>query len=77
MVGANCPSVARFDVIIVTQKSPSTKTGTCIYLMCYACKLKLWRHSQVVRQRSAKPLSPGSNPGAAFKKEAKQCKGFR
>ncbi len=25
------------------------------------------RHSQVVRQRSAKPLYPGSNPGAASK----------
>ena len=25
-----------------------------------------WRHSQVVRQRSAKPLSPSSNLGAAF-----------
>ena len=24
------------------------------------------RHSQVVRQRSAKPLFPGSNPGGAF-----------
>ncbi len=24
-----------------------------------------WRHSQVVRQRSAKPLFPGSNPGVA------------
>ncbi len=28
----------------------------------------IWRHSQVVRQRSAKPLSPGSNPGGASKK---------
>jgi hypothetical protein len=26
----------------------------------------LRRHSQVVRQRSAKPPSPGSNPGVAF-----------
>ena len=26
---------------------------------------QLWRHSQVVRQRSAKPLLPGSNPGVA------------
>ncbi len=25
----------------------------------------VWRHSQVVRQRSAKPLSPSSNLGAA------------
>jgi hypothetical protein len=25
-----------------------------------------WRHSQVERRRSAKPLSPGSNPGAAL-----------
>ena len=28
----------------------------------------MWRHSQVVRQRSATPLSPGSNPGDASKK---------
>ena len=27
-----------------------------------------WRYSQVVRPRSAKPLSPGSNPGGASKK---------
>ena len=26
---------------------------------------KFWRHSQVVRHRSAKPLFPGSNPGVA------------
>ena len=26
---------------------------------------RIWRHSQVVRQRSAKPLFPGSNPGVA------------
>ena len=26
-----------------------------------------WHHSQVVRQRSAKPLCPGSNPGVASK----------
>lgn len=25
-----------------------------------------WRHSQAVRQRSAKPLFPGSNPGVAL-----------
>ena len=29
-------------------------------------------HSQVVRQRSAKPLSPGSNPGVASKKFRKR-----
>ncbi len=28
-------------------------------------ELRMRRHSQVVRQRSAKPLFPGSNPGAA------------
>ena len=27
----------------------------------------LWRYSQVVRPGSAKPLSPGSNPGGASK----------
>ena len=29
----------------------------------------LWRHSQVVRQGSAKPSRPGSNPGGASKKQ--------
>ena len=29
---------------------------------------QVWRYSQVVRQRSAKPLFPGSNPGDASKK---------
>jgi small subunit ribosomal protein S20 len=29
-----------------------------------------WRHSQVERQRSAKPLSPGSNPGAALEEKS-------
>ena len=28
----------------------------------------IWRHSQAVRQRSAKPLFPGSIPGGASKK---------
>ena len=28
-----------------------------------------WRYSQVVRQGSAKPLCPGSNPGGASKKK--------
>ena len=28
-------------------------------------KISIWRHSQVVRHRSAKPLCPGSNPGGA------------
>ena len=28
----------------------------------------LWRYSQAVRPRSAKPLCPGSNPGGASKK---------
>ena len=30
----------------------------------------IWRHSQVVRHGSAKPLSPGSNPGDASKTKA-------
>ena len=29
---------------------------------------RIWHHSQVVRQRSAKPLRPGSNPGGASRK---------
>ena len=29
-----------------------------------------WHHSQVVRQRSAKPLRPGSNPGGASKERS-------
>ena len=33
-----------------------------------------WRHSQVVRQRSAKPLSPSSNLGAASIKKDKPSK---
>ena len=32
-----------------------------------ACKL-IWRHSQVVRQRTANPRFPGSNPGDASRK---------
>ena len=33
------------------------------------CKINiLWRHSQVVRQRSAKPLFPSSNLGGASRK---------
>ncbi len=31
---------------------------------------RIWRHSQVVRQRSAKPLFPGSNPGGASKQKS-------
>ena len=31
----------------------------------------IWRHSQVVRHGSAKPLSPGSNPGDASKKKSR------
>lgn len=30
----------------------------------------IWRHSQVVRQRSAKPLFPSSNLGVASREEA-------
>ena len=30
----------------------------------------IWHHGQVVRHGSAKPLSPGSNPGGASKKES-------
>ena len=33
-------------------------------------------HSQVVRQRSAKPLRPGSNPGGASKKSCTQVRDF-
>ena len=35
-----------------------------------------WWHSQVVRHRSAKPLSPGSNPGATSKKPLSSLRGF-
>jgi hypothetical protein len=38
---------------------------TCAISLCPANKLG--RHSQVVRRGSAKPLFPGSNPGAASK----------
>jgi hypothetical protein len=35
--------------------------------MVSPCRIhcQIWRHSQVVRHGSAKPLSPGSNPGAS------------
>jgi hypothetical protein len=33
----------------------------------------LWRHSQVVRQRSAKPPFSGSNPDAASRSNLKAC----
>ena len=33
----------------------------------YSSALFFWRYSQVVRQGSAKPLFPGSNPGGASK----------
>ena len=33
----------------------------------FGAKAPLRRHSQAVRQRSAKPLFPGSNPGVASK----------
>ncbi len=37
-----------------------------IVFFCIVVTFLVRRHSQVVRQRSAKPLSPGSNPGVAF-----------
>ena len=36
-----------------------------------------WRHSQVVRQRSAKPLFSGSNPDAASIRKDKGLQGFQ
>ena len=33
--------------------------------------LQIWYHRQAVRQRSAKPLFPGSNPGGTSKKQGK------
>ena len=41
---------------------PSQQIGCCFSV------LYIWRHSQVVRQRSAKPLFPSSNLGVASKK---------
>ena len=35
----------------------------------------IWHHSQVVRQRSAKPLCPGSNPGGASTKRKSSTEG--
>ena len=33
--------------------------------------LQIWYHRQAVRQRSAKPLFPGSNPGGTSKTQGK------
>ena len=38
--------------------------------MRFNIRFKRWRHSQVVRQRSAKPLFPSSNLGGASKSES-------
>ena len=43
---------------------PAPNIRTAFYFRRRAEK---WRYSQVVRPRSAKPLSPGSNPGGASK----------
>ena len=41
-----------------------------------ACKL-IWRHSQVVRQRTANPRFPGSNPGdASRRRKTRFCVSF-
>gem|GEM_PF-6933005 len=40
----------------------------CFRLACEAYYIALWHHSQVVRQRSAKPLFPSPSLGGASKK---------
>ena len=39
-----------------------------VFILIFADEASRRRYSQVVRPRSAKPLSPGSNPGGATKK---------
>ena len=46
----------------VASSSLVTRSNFLLELLC-----SMWCHSQVVRQRSAKPLRPGSNPGGASK----------
>ena len=50
----------------VEQRTENPRVGGSI--PSRATFLYIWRHSQVVRPRSAKPSFPGSNPGGAFKK---------
>ena len=47
-------------------KTTKIKSDFCRFLLN-----SIWRHSQVVRQRSAKPLFPSSNLGGASKKRTK------
>ena len=44
-----------------------SKISVLFFLSFFVVRQR-WRYSQVVRPRSAKPLSPGSNPGGASKK---------
>ena len=46
------------------------------FIFCIYCRKRLWRYSQVVRQGSAKPLLPGSNPGGASNRSSVQYGAF-
>ena len=53
---------------------------SALFLFSFADRAKQrWRYSQAVRPRSAKPLSPGSNPGGASKKtlHPNRCRVFK
>ena len=57
---------------------------SCAFIQIIACssllciQYDIWRHSQVVRPRFAKPLRPSSNLGGASKKrERNRCSGMK
>ncbi len=52
-------------------KNSLTKTFVCDIFIAFQ-----WYHRQAVRQRSAKPLFPGSNPGGTSKKSQEARWGF-
>ena len=77
-VGSNPTTHPIFLFIGVSPSGKATDSDSVIrrFESCYPSQYSAgqhspapWRHSQVVRQRSAKPLSPGSNPGVASTRE--------
>ena len=57
--------------------SRSDKAKYVSHLACVSYYIALWHHSQVVRQRSAKPLFPSPSLGGASKKMPKWRNGRR
>ena len=61
--------LAKVNVAGSNLVSRSKKKSALFFLSYFADEARQRRrYSQVVRPRSAKPLSPGSNPGGASKK---------